>query len=145
MEEEKSSGWGTVFLLALVALGTVAVIAAILIPNFIRHRDPYGPYRACQYNVKNLGTAMEVYSMDWNNTYPPGNKPYLTPNYLKTIPECPSAGSDTYVFERGPSATYNTQSHEDYYFVYCRGNNHANVSISANYPQYNSIVGLIQR
>lgn len=86
---------------------------------------------------------MEMYSTDWVGLYPTGGMASLTPNYLKTIPECPQGG--TYIMEQGKSAKYNTQSYEDYYFVYCKGDAHTSISVPANYPQYNGIVGLIER
>ncbi len=88
---------------------------------------------------------MEMYSEDWGGHYPPRGLAQLTPNYLKTIPECPPAGTITYTLEQGPEATYNTQSYQDYYFIRCKGKNHLSVSVPANYPQYNGVEGLIER
>ncbi len=101
---------------------------------------------ACKSNLKNIGLAMEMYSTDWNGKYPRNPGAQLVPNYLRAIPQCPSAGTDTYTptFQQGPSATYNTQSRKDYYFVYCQGHQHSAVNVAPNYPQYNDIVGLIE-
>ncbi len=128
----------------MIVIAIIAILAAILVPNFIRARAQ-GQLTACKSNLKNMGTAMEMYSTDWSGKYPTNGKVSLTPNYLKTIPECPAAGTDTYIMISGAGATYNTQSYQDYYFVSCNGPNHLPVSVPANYPQYNGIVGLIER
>lgn len=125
-------------LIAICALATV-----FLTPSFTRARSS-APLSGCGTHLKKIGTAMEMYSMDNNDKYPPPpEKSYLTPNYLETIPECHCAERDSYVFERGPTATYNTDGYQDYYFVYCSGTNHS--TAPPNYPQYNGIVGLIER
>lgn len=98
---------------------------------------------ACPSNLKNIGTACEMYSADWRGDYPTSMS-LLTPNYLKTVPECPSVGEITYRMETGAVA-YNFNGFEDYYFIYCAGPNHTSVSVPANYPQYDSIQGLISR
>jgi hypothetical protein len=50
---------------------------------------------ACKSNLKNIGTALEMYSSDHGGEYPP-SLATLSPEYLKRIPECPLAGQDTY-------------------------------------------------
>lgn len=54
-----------------------------------------GQYTACLNNLKNVGTALEMYSTDAAGRYP-GKLAQLVPNYLKTIPTCSTAGRDTY-------------------------------------------------
>lgn len=125
-------------------LGSLLIVLAVVVPNFIRARTSGSP-GACKSNLKNLGTAMEMYSTDNNGKYPTGSNAFLTPNYLKTIPECPAAGTDTYRLTSGPGITYNTQGYQDYYFIICEGANHLSVSVPPNYPQYNGVVGLIER
>ncbi len=49
---------------------------------------------ACKSNLKNIGTALEMYSSDHGGEYPP-SLATLSPEYLKRIPECPLAGQDT--------------------------------------------------
>ena len=88
-----------------------------------------------------------MYSSDWEGKYP-SSLSQLTPKYLKTIPECPAAGSVTYKSLIGPGTAYNTgtaNGFQDYYFIYCGGENHAAVSVPENYPQYDGISGLIER
>lgn len=124
-------------------LCVLGVLAAFLTPNFIRARSR-GSLTACKSNLKNMGTAMEMYSTDFGGKYP-RYMSRLTPNYLKTIPECPSAGTATYHMTFGPMAPYNTKNYQDYYFIDCTGENHLTISLPPDYPQYNGIVGLIER
>jgi type II secretory pathway pseudopilin PulG len=114
----------------------VGVLAAILVPNFIRARAR-GRLTACKSNLKNIGTALEMYSTDHAGRYPLRFRD-LTPNYLKTIPTCPTAGIVTYL--------YAGAAHPDLYTVVCAGLHHAAQGITTpNYPQYTSITGLIER
>lgn len=99
---------------------------------------------ACKSNLKNIGTAQEMYATDFSGHYA-ADFALLTPNYLKTIPDCPAAGDVTYQMNLGTSVAYNKAGFEDYYFLQCSGTHHVAVSIPANYPQYDGIQGLIDR
>lgn len=92
----------------------------------------------CKSNLKNIGTALEMYSTDNAGRFPKSLSP-LTPNYLKLWPTCPAAGSDTY------SDGFQSSSHPDAYTVVCGGSNHTRAGMSANFPQYTSTEGLIER
>ena len=111
-------------------------VAAILVPNFIRARAR-GQLTACNSNLKNIGTGLEMYSTD-NNGHFPRNLNMLTPNYLRMIPTCPAGGLDTY------SHSYQVHADPDAYTVYCSGLNHRSTSLPSGYPQYSSRMGLIE-
>ena len=127
----------------MLLLGGLAILAAILIPNLIG-RGNFGPLTACKSNLKNIGTALEMYSTDYDGRYPI-NLSRLTPNYLKTIPECPHAGRVTYQADFGPRAPGNEAGIEDYYLVECTGTTHSDIGVLADYPKYDSIRGLTER
>ncbi len=134
---------------AIYSVVTVVVFGwAILSPGYIKAPDQ-GKLTACKSNLKNIATACEMYSTDFKGHYPP-TLSLLTPNYLKVIPNCSAAKSDTY------SATYQStppsdeQSPEEQvggaYTFYCRGKNHEKASNTPeNFPQYSSYQGLIDR
>ena len=126
----------------IMAFGVVMVLGAILVPNFVRARAR-GQLPACKSNLKNIGTAMEMYSSDNSGKYPP-NIDMLTPNYLKTIPECPASARVTYKYYGGQGPA-NNPGFQDYYYVECHGENHTHVSIKGHYPAYDGISGLIER
>lgn len=120
----------------------VALMSAILVPNFIRARAS-GQFTACKSNLRNVGTALEMYSTDHQGRYPP-EVGRLAGDYLKSIPTCPSAGRSTYLQGYVASPAVPGVSH-DAYTVVCAGTNHKAVDAAANYPQYNSVQGLIER
>lgn len=113
------------------------VAAAVMVPNFVKARGQ-GQLTACKSNLKNIATASEMYASDYEGRYPK-NLGQLTPNYLRIIPNCPAAQEDTY------SAAYQSAASPDRFTVYCSGDHHSQVGTPANYPQYNSEEGLIER
>ena len=134
----KRSGFTLIELMIVIAI--IAILAAILVPNFVRARAQ-GHLTACKSNLKNIGTALEMYSTDHAGRYPTGNlgQTLTTGNnggYLKTIPTCPAAGSDTYV--------YTSTNNPDIFTIYCAGSQHTVLDVSENYPQFNSLQGLIE-
>lgn len=121
---------------ALQTLNTpvVPVIAAIALPNFVRARA-HGQATACKSNLKNIGTALEMWSTDNSGRFPT-QLSQVAPNYLRIMPTCPAAGKDTY------SATFQSAANPDAYTVFCSGSHHVDAQYSPNYPQYTSTMGL---
>lgn len=77
-----------------IILGFTGVLAVMLVPGCLNERA--GSYLTfCNSNVKNIGTAFEMYATDWSGKYPT-SLTQLTPNYLKTLPECDAAGKMSY-------------------------------------------------
>ena len=113
------------------------VLAAFLVPNFIRAKAQ-GQLTACKSNLKNIGTALEMYSTDYQGHYPP-QLSLLAPTYLKQIPTCPAAGTSTY------GAGYQVSTNPDHYTVVCTGRHHGPVRQGLNFPQYTSTQGLISQ
>lgn len=130
----------------LIVMGLASVFFGMVFGPRPGFRDrSQGQLTACKSNLKNLGTALEMYSTDWEGHYP-SSLQAVTPNYLKTIPECPAAGTMTYRAAFGPKAPLNPDNHlEDYYYLECYGQNHSQVGVTGNYPAYNGIEGLIER
>ena len=83
----------------MIVIAIIAILAAILIPNFIRAREE-AQYSACESNEKNIATALNMYSTDWNGSYPTPTGTVnafgaaFTPNYMQTVPSCPTNNSD---------------------------------------------------
>jgi prepilin-type N-terminal cleavage/methylation domain-containing protein len=132
--KKRRAGFTLIELMIVIAI--IAILAAILVPNFIRARAQ-GQLTACKSNLKNIGTACEMYSTDSAGRYPATGAGFfnLTPNYLKTIPTCASAGTNTY--------SYFSASNPDAYTFFCSGMNHSAAGEPVNYPQYNSTQGLV--
>ena len=66
-QKQRRGGFTLIELMIVIAI--IAILAAILVPNFIRARAQ-GQLTACKSNLKNIGTAMEMYSTDWGGKYP---------------------------------------------------------------------------
>ncbi len=121
------------------------------------------PYRtgingtACEYNLKNIGTGLEMYFSD-NNGYYPATLSKIAPDYLKEVPGCQKTGHFTGIplypyslllgkwvnckdtYSSGYLVNMNTQT----YTVNCSGTNHV-PGTAPNYPEYTSNAGLIQK
>ena len=135
---DKKKGFSSC-LAVLFGLFVLAVLAVIIVPSFTRPGNrPQGMLTACMSNEKNIGTALEMYATDNNGDYP-DDLAKLTPAYLKVIPTCPEAGTDTY------SQTYRRSLDMKNFTFYCRGRNHRRASVPRDYPRYNSRSGLVRR
>ena len=130
-------GLASVFVLGLVGFG-VWIWMGLTAP------DPSAQLAACKSNLKNIGTACEMYSTDFKGAMPP-SMDRLTPNYLKTIPRCPVTKDVTYHLSVGPRAPMNSTGGVAYYYIECVGGNHAAVGTRGNYPAYNGVRGVIER
>ena len=123
---------GFVFVFALPVMG---IIASIAIPAFIKGRER-GQIVSCKTNLKNIATAVEAYALDYQGRYP-SRLEYLTQSgYIKTIPTCLTAQKATY--------QYTVTVNPDIYTAWCEGEWHSSYYGMPNYPQYESIQGLIE-
>lgn len=127
----------------MIVIAIIAILAAILVPNFIRARAQ-SQATACKSNLKNIGTALNMYCTDNNGRYPELNRgalfAYLTPNYMQIRPTCPSTGSSA-----GYVLGYASISVPDAYTLACQGSNHTAAGYSDNFPQFTSVSGLVER
>ncbi len=138
-----SSRKGFTLIELMIVIAIIAILAAILVPNFIRARAQ-GQLTSCKSNLKNIGTALEMYATDNLGRYPGGSAAgaKLTTAdggqqaYLKTIPSCPSAGNVTYM--------YTVSSNPDVYTLYCGGTNHTAAGCQKNFPAFSASCGLIE-
>jgi len=121
----------------MIVIAIIAILAAILIPNFIRSRAQ-GQYSACVSNLRNISTALQMYAHD-NAGHYAGALATITPGFIKTIPTCPSVGFNTY------TGGYSSASVPDAYTVVCSGSNHGALGKLTAFPQYNATQGLVER
>ena len=101
----------------------------------------------CTGNLRRISTALEMYSVNWSGRFPPDPDNiggYLVPNYLESMPICPSS-ERTYSFEIGPDTPSNELGNPNYYFIFCPGENHSRADCPADYPRYSSQEGLTLR
>lgn len=110
-------------------------------------------YTQCQSNLKNIGTALYIYSSNNMGKFPITLEE-VTPKYLNKIPRCAwdSSGKSfaSAYYKRvcrfsGEDYVYSTYDGRNRFLMYCSGNNHKDVGVGENYPQYNSDEGLIPK
>ncbi len=77
----------------LIVIAIIAILAAILIPNFLRARRQ-SLVSATKGNLKNIATALESYFVD-SNAYPTALTT-LQPNYVRAVPPLPVGGAYGY-------------------------------------------------
>jgi prepilin-type N-terminal cleavage/methylation domain-containing protein len=120
----------------MIVIAIISILALVGIVNYSRSRAR-AHYQACIVNVKNLGTACEMWARDHDNHYNV-NLASLTPNYMKIIPTCPAVGATTYNAAGG----FASASNPDAYTITCAGTNHRAMTTNLNFPQYTSAGGL---
>lgn len=96
--------------------GALFVVALAVAAGFPRYENVGpGPANTCRSNLKNVSTALEMYQTDFEGGYPP-TLSKLTPNYLKTLPACPTQG--------GSTSPYAVELMESGFRVICRSPRH---------------------
>lgn len=83
----------------LIVVAIIAILAAILIPNFLRARAQ-SQFAASKGNLKNLATALESYFVD-RGSYPAALIT-LSPTYLRAVPNDPCTNT---AYSYAPSGT----------------------------------------
>lgn len=119
----------SILLVALIVL----VLAAIIVPNFLKADISY----SCDSNLHNMAVALEMYATD-NQGHFPHSLDRLKGDYFRKIPVCPLAG-DSKTFRYG--YVYLDTKTFQAYTMYCPGRLHA--GLRENYPQFSSSRGLI--
>lgn len=87
----------------LIVVAIIAVLAAILIPNFL-HARAESTSSACEGNLRNIATALEAYAIDNGGQYPAASAPVTpalfggSPNsYLNATLVDPAGGDYFYI------------------------------------------------
>ena len=87
----------------LVVIAIIAILAGILVPNFL-HARAQTQTASCEGNLKNIATALEEYATDHGGQYPSTSANVdanlfggATNPYLTITPNDPAGGSYRYV------------------------------------------------
>lgn len=134
----RRTGLGFTLIELMIVIATIAVLAAIMIPNYVRARG-LGHLSACCSNLRSIGTALEIYALDNRGRYPKDSLEVLTKArspYINSIPVCPAVEGATY--------HYQSATNPDNYTIYCSGANHTNAALGPNLPAFDSVSGLMR-
>ena len=125
--------------LFIIFLTAVAAFFMKAIPNYLRARTG-GQFNTCQSSCREIGVALQMYFVDNGNKFPP-SLTMLTPEYLQTIPTCPSSGTN-----KGYIGSYQVSPDFTAYTFYCAGAHHKRIDKDLrDRPLYNSREGLIPK
>jgi prepilin-type N-terminal cleavage/methylation domain-containing protein len=130
--KRRKKGFTLIELMIVIAI--IAILAAVLVPNFMRAREA-SRLTACKSNLKNISTAVETYSNDWDGLYPGGTGGItsateirsgqssgigaLQDDYIQKPTKCPTAKANYYF----------SQTQSVRYWIYCPAAKQANQSV----------------
>ena len=125
----------------LLWLGVIAILAAVILPNFIHRGCGGGTLTGCKSNLKNMATALEMYASDYAGEYPTSWAQMTAGHYLKSVPTCPAANLMTYSYRRTGTGK------QAGFYLQCCGSHHAKAysafpNSPHNFPRYSSETGL---
>lgn len=133
---DHGAGWWWVL---FIFLTVIIAFSFVIVPRYMRARAS-GKYTNCLSNCRNIETALTIYYNNNYEKYPPALT-LLTPDYLRTIPTCPSGKLKS----GGNAATYRVSRNLRAYTFCCGGLNHSDVGAERNYPRCDSIEGLFAK
>jgi prepilin-type N-terminal cleavage/methylation domain-containing protein len=89
------SGAGFTLIELMIVIAIIGILAAIAVPNFNRARAQ-AKKKSCVANMKTIEGAVELYNMEnaVSGATPPQPTSLQSNGYLKSIPRCPSKGTD---------------------------------------------------
>ena len=118
-----------VTLYSLLAVGAVAFLLLSYRWNIRRN---------CESNILLISQALDSYKTSHGEL--PMNRHQLVPDYLPSLPECPSVGIGTYRVAFGRRAGYGDPEDDNYYLIRCTGMEHDCI---AGFPAYDTRYGML--
>jgi len=133
----KTTSRGLTLLELLTVVFIISTLATIMIPT-VKRAMYKAQLTGCMTNVRNMATALQIYSVDYDSHYP-SQLNMLLPKYLKSVPACPSADIDTY------TTGYTISADNQNFTLACKGNYHIVLGLGVDEPYYDLHTGLNPR
>jgi serine/threonine protein kinase len=135
----------------LIVSTVIIIIMMVVVPRLYMARLD-GRYTHCMSNLKNMGTALEMYSTDHGGLYP-SSLTLLVPRYIDELPTCSLSTCDEHgemcfpepwwKKPRTPSYSYEVNSWCDNYTISCIAGVHEISCSGPGFPRYNADIGLL--
>jgi hypothetical protein len=103
-------------------------------------KSAQGQFEVCQTHLQKIASAFEQYARDHGGEYPV-NQYQLVPDYLKSLPECPTAGLVSYRSSFGRGAGYTPDPST--FLIVCAGEYHSSVGCSGRFPAFDKHLGIL--
>lgn len=117
-----------------IAIAIIAILAAVTL-GALRNVRANAEYQQCVTNLENIKLTLQRFKAN-NEFYPAQLSEALDKAYgMAALPRCPGAPTSYTGVTYGYVPTSGFAGYE--YVIYCNGY-HANKSMTAGYPQYNS-------
>ncbi|MEQ8189934.1 MAG: serine/threonine-protein kinase [Candidatus Eremiobacterota bacterium] len=130
----------------VILAGFLLFIILIIYPGFRNARET-GKLAACESNIKNIATALEMYHTDNKELYPDSLEKILAKtdtgiSYIKHIPECPNRKKSIFPSKtEAPSYGYIVSGDHKNFTIWCMGSHRH--YLQAGFPRYAPGQGLI--
>ncbi len=93
MKNRRKKGFTLVEIMIVVLI--IGILLAIAVPNFIKARET-SRTKSCQSNLRQIDAAKEQWAMDTKAADGAAvGFGDIVPDYIRTVPECPSGGTYT--------------------------------------------------
>ncbi len=116
----------------MIVIAIIAILAAILIPNFL-HARAESQTAACEGNEKQIATALEEYAVDNSGTYPASGTltdTFLGAPYMTKAPTDPVDGTQYAFTNPGTAAPCNASAGAQSYSLNDSGKHDPTVKIA---------------
>ena len=101
-----------------------------------------GELDECKTNLRNIATALELYS-DVNSGKYPSTEPGLSalvPDQLEELPKCPAGGEVITYTYYGTDHETNLAKLKSYYYIECNGGHHTKAGVEGDFPAFSTIL-----
>ena len=95
----------------LVVMAIILILAGLLTPGLFKAKQQAGKV-SCANNMKQIGTALQLYASKWSDTYPASANTLFTDGEVDdaTVLKCPVSQASYGTFSTQPGSTVSSNS-----------------------------------